>query len=110
MIDVPEMYEFVSMVDFADHMISDHGMNYDSVYYMDRYQLHDLHTKSHTDLDKYDARRILDVLLSLKNEEPYPINAITESHLEKIIEKIDYQLDTGWTGFGYTVWMEGVGP
>jgi hypothetical protein len=56
------------------------------------------------------ARRILDVLLSVLNGESYPLNQITRTHLEKIIEDIDGQLETGWTGEGYTIWMDGVGP
>jgi hypothetical protein len=57
-----------------------------------------------------DSRRVLDVLLSVLNGEPYPVNDVTKPHLEEIIEKIDAQLDTGWTGESYTVWMEGTGP
>jgi hypothetical protein len=56
------------------------------------------------------ARRILDVLLSVLNGESYPLNQITRTHLEKIIEDIDGQLETGWTGEAYTIWMDGVGP
>jgi hypothetical protein len=60
--------------------------------------------------DERAERRILDVLLSALNGETYPINDVTRPELEEIIEEIDYQLDTGWTGEGYTVWMNGVGP
>jgi hypothetical protein len=50
------------------------------------------------------------VLLSVLNGESYPLNQITRTHLEKIIEDIDGQLETGWTGEAYTIWMDGVGP
>jgi hypothetical protein len=110
MIETPDPYEFVSMVDFADHMVREHKIDYEVAYNSDRYKLHELHTQVHTYLNEYDARRILDLLLAINNDEPYPLNDITRTHLEEIIEKIDYQLDTGWTGLGYTIWMEGVGP
>ena len=110
MIDIPDKYEFTSMVDFADHMINQHGIDHDFAYKMDRYQLDNLHVRAHMGLNAIDLRRILDVFLSINNGESYPMNDITKSHFEEIIEKIDYQLDTGWTGEAYTIWMEGVGP
>jgi hypothetical protein len=61
-------------------------------------------------MDNNDYRRILDVLLSVMNGESYPINDLTKPHIETIIEKIDGQLKTGWTGEAYTIWMDGVGP
>ena len=59
---------------------------------------------------EHDGRRVLDVLLSVLNEESYPLNQITRPHLEEIVEKIDGQIKTGWTGEAYTIWMDGVGP
>jgi hypothetical protein len=61
-------------------------------------------------LNSADSRRILDILLSVLNGEAYPINDLTQPHIEAIIEDIDHQLDTGWVGEAYTIWMEGVGP
>lgn len=61
-------------------------------------------------LDEYDLRRILDILLTINNGDTYPVNDTTKPHLEEIVTKIDHQLNTGWTGLGYTIWMEGVGP
>ena len=61
-------------------------------------------------LNEHDLRRVLDVLLSVNNGDPYPINDTTKSHIETIIEKIDGELETGWTGEAYTIWMEGVAP
>ena len=57
-----------------------------------------------------DLRRILDVLYTVLNGETYPINSLTQAHIESIIEKIDSDLQTGWTGWAYTEWMEGTGP
>lgn len=59
---------------------------------------------------EHDQRRILDVLLSVLNGEEYPINEETRPHLERLIEEIDRYLETGWTGYAYTVWMAAVGP
>lgn len=61
-------------------------------------------------MEDVDLRRILDVLLAVNNGETYPINDLTQPHIEAIIEEIDGQLGTGWTGGAYTVWMDGVGP
>lgn len=57
-----------------------------------------------------DLRRILDILLTVLNGENYPINDLTQPHIETIIEKIDGQLKTGWTGEAYTIWMKGIEP
>lgn len=61
-------------------------------------------------LSREDARRVLDVLYAVLNGDAYPINALTQPHIESIIEKIDADLQTGWTGHAYTEWMDGVGP
>lgn len=61
-------------------------------------------------IDDKDSRRILDVLLSVLNSEQYPINDLTQSHIMSIVSKLDEQLNTGWVGEAYTVWMEGTGP
>jgi hypothetical protein len=37
----------MSMVDFADHMEEQHGLDHSTAYNRDRYQLNDLHIKAH---------------------------------------------------------------
>jgi hypothetical protein len=59
-------------------------------------------------LDEDDLRRVIDVLLSVNNGDIYPVNDVTKPHIEAIIEKIDAELDTGWVGEAYTVWMAGL--
>ncbi len=59
-------------------------------------------------IDTQDKRRILDILLTVYAGGKYPLNEVTLSALEALIEKIDGELETGWVGEAYTIWMKGV--
>lgn len=48
-------YEFTSMVDFADHMEEEHGLDHSTAYDRDRWQLQELHILAHFQSARHEA-------------------------------------------------------
>jgi hypothetical protein len=48
----------MSMVDFADHMEEQHGLDHSTAYNRDRYQLNDLHIKAHYESSRTKASEL----------------------------------------------------
>lgn len=79
-------YEFMSVVDFADHMEGHHGLDHSTAYNRDRYQLNDLHIKAH-----YESSRTQTSELRSQLEEALGIIKDLEEYSEDVTEWHDYE-------------------